>query len=52
MVIAETPLEARNATELIEVDYEELDAVVHGRDAMQENAPQLEEDAGSAELVQ
>jgi carbon-monoxide dehydrogenase large subunit len=41
MVIAETPIEARNATELIEVDYDVLDAVVHGADAMQEAAPQL-----------
>jgi aerobic carbon-monoxide dehydrogenase large subunit len=41
MVIAGTPIEARNATELIEVDYDVLDAVVHGADAMQEDAPQL-----------
>lgn len=41
MVIAETPLAARNATEMIEVDYEELDAVVNAADAMQEGAPQL-----------
>ncbi|MGF6659546.1 carbon-monoxide dehydrogenase large subunit [Paraburkholderia atlantica] len=41
MVIAETPLAARNATEMIEVDYEELDAVVNAADAMQDGAPQL-----------
>lgn len=41
MVIAETPLAARNATEMIEVDYEELDVVVNAADAMQEGAPQL-----------
>jgi len=41
MVIAETPLQARNAAEMIEVDYDVLDAVVNGADAMQEGAPQL-----------
>jgi carbon-monoxide dehydrogenase large subunit len=41
MVIAHTPLAARNATEMIDVDYEELDAVVHAADAMQDGAPQL-----------
>ncbi|HEY1609167.1 MAG TPA: xanthine dehydrogenase family protein molybdopterin-binding subunit [Paraburkholderia sp.] len=41
MVIAETPLAARNATEMIEVDYEELGAVVNAADAMQDDAPQL-----------
>ncbi|MEM5383815.1 xanthine dehydrogenase family protein molybdopterin-binding subunit [Paraburkholderia phymatum] len=41
MVIAETPLQARNATELIEVDYDVLDAVVNAADAMQADAPQL-----------
>ncbi|HKT98932.1 MAG TPA: xanthine dehydrogenase family protein molybdopterin-binding subunit [Paraburkholderia sp.] len=41
MVIAETPLAARNATEMIEVDYEELDAVVNAADAMHDGAPQL-----------
>jgi carbon-monoxide dehydrogenase large subunit len=41
MVIASTPLEARNATELIDVDYDVLDAVVHGADAMHDSAPQL-----------
>lgn len=41
MVIAETPLAARNASEMIEVDYDVLDAVVNAADAMQEGAPQL-----------
>lgn len=41
MVVAETHLAARNATEMIEVDYEELDAVVNAADAMQDGAPQL-----------
>jgi carbon-monoxide dehydrogenase large subunit len=41
MVIAETPLQARNAAELIEVDYDVLDAVINGADAMQPDAPQL-----------
>ncbi|ALL71727.1 Carbon monoxide dehydrogenase large chain-like protein (plasmid) [Paraburkholderia caribensis MBA4] len=41
MVIAETPLQARNASELIEVDYDVLDAVINGADAMQPEAPQL-----------
>ncbi|MFP3550551.1 xanthine dehydrogenase family protein molybdopterin-binding subunit [Paraburkholderia sp. SIMBA_049] len=41
MVIAETPLQARNASELIEVDYDVLDAVINGADAMQPDAPQL-----------
>ena len=41
MVIADTPLAARNATEMIEVDYEELGAVVNAADAMQDGAPQL-----------
>jgi carbon-monoxide dehydrogenase large subunit len=45
MVIARTPLQARDAAELIEVDYEVLDAVVAGDDAMQEGAPQLWEGA-------
>lgn len=41
MVIAETPMQARNASELIEVDYDVLDAVINGADAMQPDAPQL-----------
>jgi carbon-monoxide dehydrogenase large subunit len=45
MVIADTPLQARNAAEMIEVDYDTLDAVVNGADAMREEAPQLWEGA-------
>jgi carbon-monoxide dehydrogenase large subunit len=45
MVIAETALQARDAAELIEVDYESLDAVVQADDAMQKGAPQLWEGA-------
>jgi len=41
MVIAETLLAARNASELIDVDYDVCDAVVNAADAMQEGAPQL-----------
>jgi carbon-monoxide dehydrogenase large subunit len=41
MVIAQTLLAARNATELIDVDYDVRDAVVNAADAMQEGAPQL-----------
>ncbi|HTH75267.1 MAG TPA: xanthine dehydrogenase family protein molybdopterin-binding subunit [Trinickia sp.] len=41
MVIAETPLAARNASEMIDVEYDVLDAVVNAADAMQEGAPQL-----------
>jgi len=45
MVIARTKLEARNAAELIEVDYDALDAVVDAIDAMQPDAPALWNDA-------
>jgi carbon-monoxide dehydrogenase large subunit len=41
MVIAATALQARDAAELIEVDYEVLDAVVRADDAMAEQSPQL-----------
>jgi len=41
MVIADTALAARNATEMIEVDYDVLGAVVNAADAMQEGAPRL-----------
>ncbi|WP_250517159.1 xanthine dehydrogenase family protein molybdopterin-binding subunit [Caballeronia sp. INDeC2] len=41
MVIADTALAARNATEMIDVDYDVLGAVVNAADAMQEGAPQL-----------
>ncbi|MFC7518071.1 xanthine dehydrogenase family protein molybdopterin-binding subunit [Herbaspirillum sp. GCM10030257] len=45
MVIAATALEARDAAELIEVDYEVLEAVVVADDAMMDNAPELWEGA-------
>jgi carbon-monoxide dehydrogenase large subunit len=45
MVIAKTALEARDAMELIEVDYEALEAVVAADDAMQDGAPELWEGA-------
>jgi carbon-monoxide dehydrogenase large subunit len=41
MVIARTAREARDATELVQVDYDVLDAVVRADDAMQSGAPQL-----------
>lgn len=45
MVIATTPAAARDATELIEVDYEVLEAVVTADAAMQDGAPELWEGA-------
>ncbi|MBZ2209175.1 xanthine dehydrogenase family protein molybdopterin-binding subunit [Massilia soli] len=45
MVIAATALEARDACELIEVDFEGLGAVVDADAAMQEGAPELWEGA-------
>lgn len=47
MVIAQTPLAARNATEMIEVEYDVLDAVVNAADAMQDGAPQMWDGAPS-----
>ncbi|MBN3804278.1 xanthine dehydrogenase family protein molybdopterin-binding subunit [Paraburkholderia sp. Ac-20336] len=41
LVIAQTPQQARNASELIEVDYDPLDAVINGHDALRPEAPQL-----------
>jgi carbon-monoxide dehydrogenase large subunit len=41
MVIADTALQARDAAELIDVDYEVLEAVVQADDAMRKGAPQL-----------
>jgi carbon-monoxide dehydrogenase large subunit len=45
MVIANTALQARDAAEMIAVDYEVLDAVVDGEEAMQPGAPRLWDDA-------
>ena len=41
MVIAQTALQARDAAELVSVDYEVLEAVVRIEDAMRPGAPQL-----------
>lgn len=40
-VVAETAAQARDAAELIEVDYEPLPAVVNVEDAVRDDAPQL-----------
>lgn len=45
MVVAKTAHQALDATELILVDYEVLDAVVNVRDAAKESAPQLHSQA-------
>src|SRR6185312_14422576 len=47
VVIAETLAQARDAAETIEVDYEELPAVVDARKAIAKGAPQLHEAAPS-----
>ncbi len=44
VVIAETAAQAKDAAELVEVDYEVLDAVVTASKAMEAGAPQLFED--------
>jgi 2-furoyl-CoA dehydrogenase large subunit len=46
-VVAATRELARDAAELVEVDYEPLDVVVSGEKALAEDAPILHEDAGS-----
>lgn len=45
MVIAESPAQARDAAELVEVDYAVLDAVVRADDALRDGAPQLWDEA-------
>ncbi len=45
MVVADTLENAKNAAELVEVDYETLPAVVDVRDAQKQSAPQLHEAA-------
>lgn len=45
VVIAETLQQARDAAELVEVEYEELDAVTNPREAVGEGAPLVHEDA-------
>src|SRR5262245_21071586 len=43
-VVAETPAQARDAAELIEIDYEPLPAVVNLEDAAKDGAPKVWED--------
>ncbi|HEX4884435.1 MAG TPA: xanthine dehydrogenase family protein molybdopterin-binding subunit [Casimicrobiaceae bacterium] len=45
LVIAETPHEAKDAAELIDVDYEVLPAVVNCVDALKPEAPQVHDEA-------
>ena len=49
MVVAETEAQARDACELIDVDYEVLPAVVSCREAFEDGAPQLYEDCPNNE---
>ncbi|MFC5584602.1 xanthine dehydrogenase family protein molybdopterin-binding subunit [Nitratireductor kimnyeongensis] len=45
IVVAETQAQARAAAEAVEVDYEELPAVVHAVDALKDGAPQVHDNA-------
>src|SRR5215467_6504776 len=45
LVIAETPEQAKDAAELISVDYEVLPAVVNPVDALKKGAPQIHDEA-------
>ncbi|MDB5839386.1 MAG: carbon monoxide dehydrogenase [Herminiimonas sp.] len=45
VIIAETWLQARDAAELVEVDYDVLPAVVGGTDALKPDAPQVHDGA-------
>ena len=45
VVIAETPFAARDAAELVEVDYEPLPAVPDGLDALKQGSPGVHDDA-------
>ncbi len=45
VVVAETPQAAADAVGLVDVDYEDLPAVVNAEEATQEGAPQLHDDA-------
>ncbi len=45
MIVAETPDQAKDAAELIEVDYDVLDAVVNPAEALKSGAPNLHEGA-------
>jgi len=45
MVVAESLAQARDAADLVEVDYEPLPAVVDGRKALEKGAPQVHDSA-------
>jgi carbon-monoxide dehydrogenase large subunit len=45
MVVAETAVQAKDAAELIEIDYESLPAVVDVRQAVSAGAPTVHDDA-------
>ncbi|HEX7084409.1 MAG TPA: xanthine dehydrogenase family protein molybdopterin-binding subunit [Gaiellaceae bacterium] len=49
-VVAETRERARDASELVEIEYEPLDALVDARRALDSGAPILHEEAGSNEM--
>ena len=44
VVIAESPAEAKDAAELVQVDYQELDVIVEGPQALEEGAPLIHDD--------
>ncbi len=45
LIVAETPAQARDAADLVELDFEELPVVVDGRAALADGAPQLHDGA-------
>ncbi|MDP8926313.1 MAG: xanthine dehydrogenase family protein molybdopterin-binding subunit [Actinomycetota bacterium] len=47
VVLAEDPYLAEDATELVEVEYEELSVALEAREVIEEDAPQLREEAGN-----
>ena len=51
-VAADTPEIAQKAVDLIEVDYEVLDPVLHPLDALEENAPLVHPDLGNYDYMQ
>ena len=44
VVIAESPAEAKDAAELVQVDYQELEVIVEGPQALAEGAPLIHDD--------
>ncbi len=46
-ILAETAEMARDAADLVQIDYEPLEAVVQAEDAVREDAPRLHEQVGS-----